>query len=193
MVCAAIIDTEHLDAVRDALVQLRLPGQIKLHWTDESSKRRQRIIDTVCALDSMQAIITHRSEPSRKTERYRRKCLEQLYFELSEMGVQNITLESRQVAQNRRDVAHIVALQGQGQHPELRLRHKRGGDDPLLWIPDTVLGALNSAHLGQSHYWESLEDKVILHHPTPGSLQREAKTPSPVVRLGSRGLLPILS
>ena len=61
----------------------------------------------------MQAIITHRSEVSKKTERHRRKCLEQMYFALSEMHVHNITLESRQETQNRRDVAHIVALQGQ--------------------------------------------------------------------------------
>ncbi|WP_305138045.1 hypothetical protein [Corynebacterium hiratae] len=59
----------------------------------------------------MQAIITHQSEVSKKTERHRKKCLEQMYFELSEMHVHNVTLESRQEAQNRRDVAHIVALQ----------------------------------------------------------------------------------
>lgn len=170
MVCAAIIDTGNLDAVRDALLPLRLPGQIKLHWTDERSRRRQQIIDTLCSIDAMQAIITHRSEPNRKTERYRRKCLEQLYFELTEMGVQEITLEARQAAQNRRDIAHIVALQGQGQHPGLRLRHTRGGDDPLLWIPDAVLGALNSVALGQAHYWEALQDKVVLKHATPDSL-----------------------
>lgn len=118
----------------------------------------------------MQAIITHRSEVSKKTERHRRKCLEQMYFELSEMHVHNVTLESRQEAQNRRDVAHIVALQGQGQSAGIRLRHVRGGDDPLLWIPDAVLGALNSVHLGEEQYWEKLHEKVVLNRPTPDSL-----------------------
>jgi len=170
MVCAAIIDTNSLESVRDALLPLRLPGQIKLHWTDESDKRRQQIIDALCAIDSMQAIISHRSEFSRKTERFRRKCLEQLYFELSEMGIRDITLEGRQAAQNRLDIAHIVALQGQGQHPGLRLRHARGGDDPLLWIPDAVPGALNSVELGNAHYWEALQDKIVLNRATPDSL-----------------------
>ena len=146
--CAAIIDTQDLEKIREELRPLRLPGQVKLHWTDERHSRRRKIVDTLSEIDSMQAIITHQSEVSKKTERHRRKCLEQMYFELSEMHVHNGTLESRQEAQNRRDVAHIVALQGQGQSAGIRLRHVRGGDDPLLWIPDAVLGALNSVHLG---------------------------------------------
>lgn len=168
--CAAVIDSDDLEKVRSELLPLRLPGQIKLHWTDERSSRRRKIVDALSEIDSMQAIITHRSEISRKTERHRRKCLEQLYFELSEMGVRQTILESRQDAQNRRDVEHIVALQGQGQSPGIRLRHMRGGDDPLLWIPDAVLGALNSAHLGDEEYWEKLQDKVVLHRPTSESL-----------------------
>lgn len=86
-----------------------------------------------------------------------------MYFELSEMHVHNVTLESRQEAQNKRDLAHIVALQGQGQSAGIRLRHVRGGDDPLLWIPDAVLGALNSVHLGEEQYWEKLHEKVGLY------------------------------
>lgn len=168
--CAAIIDSDDLDTVRQELLPLRLPGQIKLHWTDERSARRRKIIDTLSGLDSMQMIITHHSEVSRKTERYRRKCLEQLYFELADMQVHHITLESRQQAQNKKDIAHIVALQAQGQSAGIRLRHVRGGDDPLLWIPDAVLGALNSARLGEEYYWETLQDKVLLHRRTPDSL-----------------------
>lgn len=170
MVCAALIDSDDLERVRNELLPLRLPGQIKLHWTDERSARRRKIVETLSGIDSMQAIITHRSEASKKTERYRRKCLEQLYFELSEMHVHYVTLESRQGAQNRRDIEHIVALQAQGQSAGIRLRHVRGGDDPLLWIPDAVLGALNSAHLGEKQYWDKLYDKVVLNRPAPNSL-----------------------
>lgn len=170
MVCAAIIDVHDLEKVRSVLRPLLLPGQIKLHWTDERSSRRRKIVETLSGIDSIQAIITHRSEASRKTERYRRKCLEQLYFELPQMQVHQVTLESRQKDQNRKDIEHIVALQGQGQSPGIRLQHVRGGDDPLLWIPDAVLGALNSMHLGDEQYWEKLHDKVVLHRPTPDSL-----------------------
>lgn len=170
MICAAILDSQDLERVREELRPLLLPGQVKLHWTDERNSRRRKIVETLSGIDSMQAIITHQSEVSKKTERHRRKCLEQMYFELSEMHVHSVTLESRQEAQNKRDLAHIVALQGQGQSVNIRLQHVRGGDDPILWIPDAVLGALNSVHLGEEQYWEKLYGKVLLNRPTPDSL-----------------------
>ena len=170
MICAAIIDSQDLEQVREELRPLLLPGQVKLHWTDERNSRRRKIVETLSGIDSMQAIITHQSEVSKRTERHRRKCLEQMYFELSEMHIHNVTLESRQEAQNKRDLAHIVALQGQGQSVNIRLQHVRGGDDPILWVPDAVLGALNSVHLGEEQYWEKLYEKVLLNRPTPGSL-----------------------
>lgn len=170
MICAAIIDSQDLEQVREELRPLLLPGQVKLHWTDERNSRRRKIVETLSGIDSMQAIITHQSEVSKRTERHRRKCLEQMYFELSEMHIHNVTLESRQEAQNKRDLAHIVALQGQGQSVNIRLQHVRGGDDPILWIPDAVLGALNSVHLGEEQYWEKLYGKVLLNRPTPDSL-----------------------
>ena len=162
MICAAIIDSQDLEQVREELRPLLLPGQVKLHWTDERNSRRRKIVETLSGIDSMQAIITHQSEVSKRTERHRRKCLEQMYFELSEMHIHNVTLESRQEAQNKRDLAHIVALQGQGQSVNIRLQHVRGGDDPILWVPDAVLGALNSVHLGEEQYWEKLYGKVLL-------------------------------
>ena len=170
MICAAIIDSQDLEQVREELRPLLLPGQVKLHWTDERNSRRRKIVETLSGIDSMQAIITHQSEVSKRTERHRRKCLEQMYFELSEMHIHNVTLESRQEAQNKRDLAHIVALQGQGQSVNIRLQHVRGGDDPILWVPDAVLGALNSVHLGEEQYWEKLYGKVLLNRPTPDSL-----------------------
>lgn len=172
MVCAAIVDANNAEMVRKALYPLRLPGQLKLHWTDESDNRRRSIVETIASVDSMQMIITHRSAPSRKTERFRRKCLEQMYYELSDMQIQDVTLESRQKVQNKKDKEHIVALQGQGQCTGLRIQHVRGGDDPLLWIPDAVLGALNSAHLGNDQFWVPIQGKLLLNRETPESLSR---------------------
>lgn len=170
MVCAAIVDPDDAETIREALYPLRLRGQIKLHWTDESNSRRKKIVETLASIDSMQAIITHRSEPSRKTERFRRKCLEQMYYELSNMQIQDVVLESRQETQNKKDREHIVALQGQGQCAGLRIRHVRGGDDPLLWIPDAVLGAYNSRYLGRDQFWGLIQDKLVLNRATSDSL-----------------------
>lgn len=74
---------------------------------------------------------------SGEAERYRRACLKQMYFELSSMSVYGITFESRQTAQNRKDIEHIVALARAG-----TVRRQNVATYPR-WIPDVVLGALN--------------------------------------------------
>lgn len=53
----------------------------------------------------------------------------------------------------------------------IRLQHMRGGDEPLLWIPDAVLGSINSAYQGEKEYWSRLQDKVVLKRSTPESLK----------------------
>lgn len=93
-----------------------------------------------------------------------------IYFELSEPHVQHVTLKDRQETQNKRDLEHLIALQDQGHSAGLRLSHDGGGDDPLRWIPEAVLGTLNSVQLGEDQYWEKIPDKVVLEVvlQTPG-------------------------
>lgn len=95
LIGAAVVVAEECDSIREALRPLRLPGQIKPHWSDECDRRRRTIIEAIAGVESMNVVIAHLSGRSRKTERYRRKCLELLYHELGEAGVLDITLERR--------------------------------------------------------------------------------------------------
>ena len=61
-------------------------------------------------------------------------------------------------------------LQGQGLDRSIRIQHMRGGDEPLLWTPDTALGAINSAHRGDTTYVEALGSTILLEMRTPDSL-----------------------
>lgn len=169
LLCAAVIDVDACDATREALRPLLLPGQIKFHWTDESKKRQAEIVTKVVDLGPMSVVVAHLDARARKTERYRRKCLETLYHELMTMEVFDLTLESRSSAQDNNDAAHIVALQGAGLDRRMRIAHARGGDEPLLWIPDAVLGAINASHLGDQSHFDRLAATVILNTRTPGS------------------------
>lgn len=170
LVCAAVVPDDSADELREQLLSLRLKGQIKLHWTDESETRRKKIVAAVSELTPMSAVVTHMSERKNKTERFRRKCLETIYYELAAMGIQEVVCEARTPAQNTKDVAHIVALRGQKVvDRDFTISHCRGGDDPLLWIPDIFLGAINAKRLGEDSYYESLKDFLILERKTPGS------------------------
>ena len=101
LICATILECAQFEQLRDQLLPLLLPGQIKLHWTDESAPRRRSIVKT------------------------------------------------------------ISALQSSGIYRGLRISHARGGDDPLLWIPDVVLGALNASKQGNPEYWDLLKGNVL--------------------------------
>lgn len=173
LIGAAIVSAEDCDEIREALRHLRLPGQIKPHWTDESDRRRRMITETIAELGSMHVVVAHLTGRTRKTERYRRKCLETLYYELGEASVLDITLERRSDSQDKQDRAHIVSLQNQGWLAGLRIRHCRGGDDPLLWIPDAVLGAVNASFSGEDGYLDVLRDSILIEKRTPESLVPE--------------------
>ena len=170
IICAVLIEKGRCEQIRENLSKLLLRGQRKLHWTDESTERRKKIVEAIASLENpMHAVITHRSQISKKTERFRRKCLEELYYELVNMEVYSVYLESRQSKQNEKDIAHIVALQDQNQASNIIITHKKGSEEPLLWIADVVLGAINADFLGDKAYLEQLQESIVLNKATRDS------------------------
>lgn len=170
LICAAVIPIAETESIREQLTPLRLKGQIKLHWTDESDTRRKQIVTAISELAPMTAVVTHLSNRQNKTERFRRLCLETMYYELTQMGIKEVTCEGRTASQNKKDLAHIVALRNQRKVAEnFGINHCRGGDDPLLWLPDIFLGAINSKHLGNPWYYDTLSEFLILENKTPDS------------------------
>lgn len=170
LIAAAVLPTDSCEGVRAALRPLLLPGQIKLHWTDESDRRRRKIVDGLLELQPMSVIVTHLSERRKKNERYRRLCLAELYNEMAAMEVHDLLLESRSTNQDKGDKAHIVSLQNAGLDRRLRITHERGGEEPLLWIADAVLGAINAERAGDAGYYEALSSTFLINRPTPTSV-----------------------
>lgn len=166
---AALLSSDECADAREEIRPLLLPGQVKLHWTDESRRRRVKIIDAIVSLGPMNVVISHVSARQRKTERFRRKCLETLYYEFAGMEVHDVLLESRSTKQDKDDRAHIVALQGQGLERRIHIDHRRGGDEPLLWIADAVLGAVNSAEQGEPAHLDALSETILLRARTTES------------------------
>lgn len=75
------------------LEPLRLPGQKKLHWTDESISRKLNIAKAIADVEKINPIVSHYGEASGKEERLRRKCLEQIYYELDQIGINRVVME----------------------------------------------------------------------------------------------------
>lgn len=90
------------------------------------------------------------------------------------MEVHDLLLESRSVDQDKADKAHIVSLQNAGLDRRVRINHARGGEEPLLWIADAVLGAINAQRAGETGYYEALSSTFLINRPTPASIVPQA-------------------
>ncbi|WP_454116069.1 hypothetical protein [Microbacterium aurum] len=79
LIGAALIPVTACDEVRTQVRTLALPGQIKLHWTDEQDSRRRTIVKRLSEIAPMTVVVTHLSERVKKNERCRRKCLASIH------------------------------------------------------------------------------------------------------------------
>lgn len=160
ILAAGIAAPEDHDEIREQLRQLRLRGQHKLHWRDESSKRQQLIITTIDRLPLTHLIVV-RDDDNSRAERRRRLCMERLLFELDQLKIATATFESRGPADDKRDRDMVGRLRASKTITSaLRIEHEKGPVEPMLWIPDALCGATSSHRTGDTNYVEQLAAAV---------------------------------
>lgn len=163
VLAAAIVRLAAESTIRAQISDLRLPGQVKLHWRDESAKRQAAITGAVAACELEHLVVVRAGAVEDRTERRRRKCLERLLIELELKDVTDVVLESRGKADDRRDRDMLNALRGQQiVSTSTRITHVRGRDEPLLWVPDAVCGAVTSSRTGLPAYQQLLASQLTL-------------------------------
>jgi hypothetical protein len=160
-ICAVLVPFEKETELREAVKSFLSKGQMKFHWTQEDRRRRQRFTDFISRLNLVCLVVTHSDEPRRNDERYRRKCFEKLYQELATRDIGMLIIEARSKAQNLLDIEHIVGLRGRGMHSNLYLTHIAGKEEPLLWMADAILGAVNAAALGDETHAQKLSPLAL--------------------------------
>lgn len=150
LLAAAVADPGSCDPTRDALRALLLPKARRLHWRDESSTRRQMIADLIAEQDLLHTVVIGTPVDPRRQERARRLCMERLFFEMARLGVDRIWLESRTQSLNAQDRATIDAVRGKKLLPaHTFVDFARPREEPMLWIPDAVAGAIGAHRKGR--------------------------------------------
>jgi hypothetical protein len=109
-------------------------------------------------------------------ERRRRKCLERLLIELEILGVTAAVLESRGTHQDSLDMKMLGHLRTQHTVSRIRLHHRTGPSDPMLWVPDACCGAIVEDRCGTPEYFSWIEGKPRF------TRSRKAQIPGPIVR-----------
>jgi hypothetical protein len=161
ILAAALIEPCALDEIRTKVRGLLIPRQRKMHWHDESTRRRDTIIQAIADLEALHVVVVRSGIPEETSERRRRKCLERMVCELDQRGVDLIVAESREKSQNARDMKVFNVLRSsQTIGSQLRLCHQPGPVEPALWIADAVAGAYVAARTGVETFFKSVEHLV---------------------------------
>lgn len=149
LLAAVVADPGECDAVREGLVSLLLRGALRLHWRDETEMRRCKIAALIGSHDLAHVVVVGAPINHRRQERARAQCLERLLYELDQLGVSDVWLETRHSALNERDLRLVEALRGKRSVSlGIRVEFARPKEEPMLWVPDAVAGAVNAAASG---------------------------------------------
>ncbi|MCA0306294.1 MAG: hypothetical protein LCH87_02805 [Actinobacteria bacterium] len=169
IMAAAITTAGQYDSVRDTMTRLLLPGQVKLHWRDERATRQHRITDTIATIDIEHLVVVTSPHPSdRLPERRRRLTMEILLPELASLGVDRVIVESRGVKDDQRDRKMLDYLRQQSTiNTALRIDHRVGRREPLLWLPDSLCGIVSAYRCGDPSLYDKIAHKVTLTQLPP--------------------------
>jgi hypothetical protein len=161
---AVVADSANCDDIRDRLRALTLSRGGRLHWVDESSKRRDVIAAAIADID-LAAIVTIGSPMDKtKQERARRCCLERLLYELGLLEVSQVWLESRSATPDRRDLKLVDSARDKGMIPtDLKVDFARPRMESMLWLPDAVAGAVTAANLGEPRWMLAMSEVLTQH------------------------------
>jgi hypothetical protein len=158
---SVITDPSAVEGLRDTLLALKERKVVRLHWVAESTKRRDLIAHTIAELDIASVVALGRPVHRQKQERARRCCLECLLYEMDDFGVTQAWLESRAAPQDRRDLRLVDSAREKGMiSRELSIGFARPTQEPMLWLPDAVAGAVTAAELGEPRWLLTLSESI---------------------------------
>lgn len=150
MLAAAVVPEDRRAEVRDGLRGLLLKGQDRLHWRDENQVRRVRIAAAVADLSIQSLVVVGARVVAARQERTRRQVLSRLLWELDRRQVEQLLLESRRAERDRHDVKAVGGFRNQQVlSRRLRVAHGQPLQEPLLWLPDAVAGAVGDDRCGR--------------------------------------------
>jgi hypothetical protein len=161
---AVVTDNARCEDLRRELTDLSIKPGVRLHWVGESVKRRDLIAEAIARMDIASILTVGTPMERSRQERARRCCLERLLYELDRFGVSETWLESRRSVQDRRDLQLIdSARRKRVISQELKVRFARPAEEPLLWLPDAVAGAMSSAVVGEERWLAAMDSVVTIH------------------------------
>ncbi|MDQ0733524.1 hypothetical protein QFZ57_004383 [Arthrobacter sp. B1I2] len=163
MLGAAVADPSFCQPVREELRSMLRQGP-KLHWRDMDDRSKKLSMNLLRPVDAAHVVVVAAPLDPRRQERARAKCMERLFAELGDLGVSSVFLESRTKSLNERDMRLVDKFRGsRAMPPTLRVEVQLPSLEPMLWIPDQILGAIGDAEAGDDQ-WLGIFSSHISRH-----------------------------
>lgn len=158
---AVVADPSRCNPARDALRETLPKGARKLHWTDMESRGKRKVTELVTGLDMAHMVVVGSPLDHRKQEHARAKCMERLLWELGQLEVTRVFLEARTKSLNDRDMKLVRHLRGKKSIPStIRVDTALPSTEPMLWIPDQVLGAMGDAEANETMWLDQYQGAI---------------------------------
>lgn len=141
LLAAAVVVQGDIGAARFAIRELLLPGQRRLHMSDERDNRRRQIASTISRLadsGSLRTTIYDAGRRHRNERERRRACIDALVKDLASTGVRMVVFERDDTLLSFDRQRLIESSRAHGCQDTLRFRHYRAAGEPLLAIPDAI-------------------------------------------------------
>ncbi|MBD2763562.1 hypothetical protein IEE92_13600 [Kocuria sp. cx-116] len=158
---AVVADPSRCEPARQELRNILPKGAPKLHWHVMETREKTRATTVVTSLDATHLVVVGLPLNHRKQERARAECMERLLWELGQLEVTQVFLEQRTPSLNDRDMKLVRHLRGKRSIPStLRVDIAQPSTEPMLWVPDQVLGALGDAEADEGRWFDQYEGAV---------------------------------
>ena len=132
-VIATIVASGDIATSRRTMRSSSSSGQTRVHFTDESNTRRNRILSAIAETETKSVIYCSKHK---KDSAARYPCIAQLVADLPALSASRLIIESRQQADDQ-DKRWIKRERLRNRH-RFDFDHLPGKSEPLLWIPDAI-------------------------------------------------------
>lgn len=166
---AVIIPRADIDEIEFFLDVFNQRRKQKLHWHSLPDKAKKLLASQIKNLFSEFVYVNIIKDADKKTERARRKCLAQLFWQLDNKiifgeKIEELILEGRSQNQNRLDKSMYDCLHDKHTiQGNLKFRIEKGEDTKLLWLADVILGIVGDSLTGKNiENFNQIKEKVVV-------------------------------
>jgi len=137
LMACVLVQARDIHALRTEMTELAGPKSRRVHFNAELRARRQSLLELFATLPIESFAVSCRRSHGVSEFEARSRCLATIVAALQARGVDRLVIESRQ---DDTDDERTV-LRNRRPEPRLVFEHRRGVDEPLLWIADGVAWA----------------------------------------------------